>query len=197
MYKAVLVLVFSLLCASPLFAGQQVLFNTSEGDFVVELSPEKAPETVKNFLQYANDGFYENTVFHRVINRFMIQGGGFTREMAQKETRAPIENEATNGLRNTAGTIAMARTQDPNSATSQFYINLVDNQALDNRGSSARDIGYCVFGKVVKGMDVIYKIGRRPTRFHRGHADVPIRPIIIKKVTVLTDAKAKPATATQ
>lgn len=190
MLRSVFVFVLSLLWANLLFAAPSVVFNTSEGEFVIELYPEKAPKTVENFLQYVEDGFYKNTIFHRVINRFMVQGGGFTREMMKKDTHAPIENEAANGLLNLTGTIAMARTQEPDSATSQFYINLVDNQSLDYTGPGPATIGYCVFGQVTKGMDVIYKIGRRPTRNHRGHANVPIRPIVIKKVTLLTEEKA-------
>lgn len=177
------------LCVSHVSAVELVQFETSEGDFTVELYEDKAPKTVKNFLRYVNEGFYENTIFHRVISRFMIQGGGFTRNLEKKDTHAPIANEAANGLRNQTGYIAMARTQDPNSATAQFYINLVDNQSLDYRGPSASAIGYCVFGRVTKGMDVIHKIGRRPTSYQQGYADVPIRPIVIKKVTLLATKK--------
>jgi len=189
-FRSVIFFVLALCFSTHLLAATQVKFETSEGEFVVELYAEKAPKTVENFLTYVEEGFYENTVFHRVINRFMVQGGGFTREMIKKETHAPIKNEAANQLRNVTGSIAMARTQDPDSATAQFYINLVNNQSLDYTGPSPSTIGYCVFGKVTKGMDVIYKIARRPTRYHRGHADVPVRPIVIRKVTLIASEEA-------
>lgn len=163
-------------------AAPTVEFETSHGNFVVEVYPDKAPKTVENFLTYVKDGFYEDTIFHRVIDRFMIQGGGFTRDMNEKPTRAPIVNESNNGLQNQVGTIAMARTPDPNSATSQFFINIADNQFLNYTSPSPDSIGYCVFGKVVSGMDVIYKIGGLPTTNRDGHADVPIRAIVIKRV---------------
>src|SRR6187431_95322 len=133
----------------------QVEMRTSMGVIVLELQPENAPETVKNFLQYAKDGYYNGTIFHRVISDFMIQGGGFTADLTAKKTRDPIKHEGGNGLRNQVGTIAMARTADPNSATSQFFINVVDNQMLDFRGPGPQEIGYCVFGRVIKGLDVV------------------------------------------
>jgi peptidyl-prolyl cis-trans isomerase A (cyclophilin A) len=153
-----------------------VILSTSQGDLKVELDSEKAPITVENFLGYVDDGFFDGTIFHRVIPGFMIQGGGFDQEMKQKSTRAPIKNEADNGLTNQRGTLAMARTSDVNSATAQFFINLKDNDFL-NHGS--RDFGYAVFGKVVDGMDVIDKIAATPTARRNGHSDVPVKPIVI------------------
>ncbi|NOZ79710.1 MAG: peptidyl-prolyl cis-trans isomerase [Acidobacteria bacterium] len=179
------------------FAGQKgkhmdthprVVLETSMGKIVIELDPVKAPKTVANFLQYVRAGFYDGTIFHRVIPGFMIQGGGFTPDMKQKKTRGPIANEAANGLKNLRGTIAMARTSRVDSATSQFFINLVDNGFLDHRDNSASGFGYCVFGHVVKGMDVVDAIGKAPTGTVRAGAvpfsDVPKTPIIIKKATV-------------
>ncbi len=166
-------------------AATQVEFETNKGNFIVELYPEQAPLTVKNFLQYVEDGFYKSTIFHRVINGFMIQGGGFERDLFQKPTRAPIKNEAANGLKNKVGTIAMARTQDPNSATAQFFINLADNAFLDYRGPQADKIGYCVFGKVVSGMDVIKKIAIVPTGSVSRFNDVPTKAIKIKSAKIL------------
>lgn len=163
-------------------AATIVEFETTQGNFTLELYPEKAPKTVENFLSYVKDGFYENTIFHRVINRFMIQGGGFSRDMTEKPTRAPIVNESNNGLENQTGTIAMARTPDPNSATAQFFINTADNQFLNYTSPDPSAVGYCVFGKVVSGMDVIHKIGVMPTTSVSGFSDVPIRPIVIKRV---------------
>ena len=153
-----------------------VILSTSQGDVKVELDSEKAPITVKNFLGYVDDGFFDGTIFHRVIPGFMIQGGGFDQQMAQKDTRAPIKNEADNGLSNERGTLAMARTSDVNSATAQFFINLKDNDFL-NHGS--RDFGYAVFGKVVDGMAVVDKIAATPTTSRKGQSDVPTEPIVI------------------
>ncbi len=170
----------------------QVEMRTSLGVIVIELQPENAPETVKNFLQYAKDGFYNGTIFHRVIADFMIQGGGFTPDMQQKKTRDAIKHEGGNGLRNQVGTIAMARTADPNSGTSQFFINVVDNQMLDFRGPGPQEIGYCVFGRVVKGLDVVNKIRNVDTATRAGHQNVPVQTVTIEKVTVI-DAAAKPA----
>ena len=137
-----------------------VLLETTSGDILVELYPDKAPETVANFLKYVDDGFYNNTIFHRVIPGFMIQGGGLTARMQQKDTSAPIKNEADNGLKNDRGTIAMARTMDPHSATAQFFINLVDNDFLNFQAPSGNGWGYCVFGRVTEGMDVVDKIAK-------------------------------------
>lgn len=162
----------------------QVVFQTNQGNFTVELYPEKAPNTVKNFLSYVKSGYYEKTIFHRVIKQFMIQGGGFNADMSQKETKQPIKNEANNGLRNETGSIAMARTGDPHSATSQFFININHNNFLDYRGPSAQNIGYCVFGKVITGMDVVFNIGDATTQVKNGHADVPIKTITVQKITI-------------
>ncbi len=168
------------LCVNNAWAATQVEFETNQGNFVVELYPEKAPETVANFLKYVDDGFYKSTIFHRVINGFMIQGGGFERDLFQKPTRAPVKNEAANGLKNEKGTIAMARTQDPNSATAQFFINLADNAFLDYTGPQPDKIGYCVFGKVVSGMDTVKKIAVVPTGRVSRFSDVPTKAIKIK-----------------
>ncbi len=183
-----LIAAYLLACTSAAFAGPAVEIETSQGNFTVELYPEKAPKTVANFLQYVKDGFYTNTIFHRVINNFMIQGGGFERDMIEKPTRAPIVNEADNGLLNQPGTIAMARTMDPNSATSQFFVNLVDNVFLNHQGPEPELIGYCVFGKVTKGFDVVKKIGSLPTGSAGGFSDVPIRAIIIKRIKLVAEA---------
>ena len=167
------------------FAAPSVEFQTNQGNFTVELYPEKAPKTVANFLQYVKDGYYENTIFHRVINHFMIQGGGFERDLSEKSTRAPISNEASNGLLNQTGTIAMARTADPDSATAQFFVNLTDNQFLDYVGPDPDQIGYCVFGKVTSGIEVIQKIGLTQTNTVGRYSDVPVKPIIIKSAKLL------------
>ena len=169
------------------FAAPSVEFQTSQGNFTVELYPEKAPKTVANFLQYVKDGFYENTIFHRVINHFMIQGGGFERDLSEKSTRAPITNEASNGLLNELGTIAMARTADPDSATAQFFVNLTDNQFLNYVGPDPDQIGYCVFGKVTSGIEVVQKIGLVQTNTVGRNSDVPVKPIIIKSVKLLSE----------
>ena len=153
-----------------------VILSTSRGDIKVELDSEKAPISVENFLGYVDDEFFDGTIFHRVIPGFMVQCGGFDQEMARKDTRAPIKNEADNGLLNQRGTLAMARTNEVNSATSQFFINLKDNDFLNHGG---RDFGYAVFGKVVDGMDVVDKIAAAPTTNRKGHSDVPVDPIVI------------------
>ena len=168
-------------------ATPSVVFETSLGNFTVELYPEKAPKTVANFLQYVKDGFYENTIFHRVINRFMIQGGGFERDLTEKNTRAPVINESNNGLLNEVGTMAMARTADPDSATAQFFVNLADNQFLNYTSPDPELIGYCVFGKVTSGLDVVQKIGVVQTTFVGRNADVPIKAITIKSVKLVAD----------
>jgi peptidyl-prolyl cis-trans isomerase A (cyclophilin A) len=160
-------------------AAQKVRLVTSLGDVVVELAPDKAPKSVDNFLQYIKDGHYDGTIFHRVISGFMIQGGGFTPDMVQKPTRAPIPLEANNGLSNVRGSLAMARTQALNSATSQFFINVVDNPMLDNNGG-----GYAVFGKVIQGMDVVDKIKAVPTGNKGPFQNVPLTDVVIKKATV-------------
>ncbi|MGB7816128.1 MAG: peptidylprolyl isomerase [Methylotenera sp.] len=176
-----------LACTTNIHAAPSVEFQTSQGNFTIELYPEKAPKTVANFLQYVNDGFYENTIFHRVINRFMIQGGGFERDLTEKNTRAPIVNESSNGLLNETGTIAMARTADPDSATAQFFVNLADNQFLNYTSPNPEQIGYCVFGKVTSGFEVVQKIGLSPTTSMGRNADVPVKPITIKSVKLLAE----------
>ncbi|HEY6529174.1 MAG TPA: peptidylprolyl isomerase [Cellvibrionaceae bacterium] len=157
-----------------------ITLHTNLGDITIELNPEKAPKTCANFKQYVEDGFYDGTIFHRVINNFMIQGGGMTADMKQKSTRAPIENEADNGLANDVGTIAMARTSDPHSATAQFFINVKDNDFLNHSGKNSQGWGYCVFGKVTDGMDVVNKIKVVKT----GAQDVPQETITIERVSI-------------
>lgn len=159
----------------------QVRFTTDAGVVEIELYADKAPATVKNFLQYVDAGFYNGTVFHRVIPNFMIQGGGFEPGMKQKSANAPIQNEADNGVKNTVGTLAMARTSDPHSASAQFFINVNDNEFLNHRGKNTTDWGYAVFGKVTKGMDVVKKIESAPTTSKSGHANVPVKDVAIKK----------------
>ena len=159
-----------------------ITMKTNHGDIVIELDEEKAPKTSEKFLRYVNDGFFDGTIFHRVIENFMIQGGGFEPGMQQKPTRDPVENEAKNGLSNLNGTIAMARTQAPHSATAQFFINVSDNKFLDHPGQDGW--GYCVFGKVVEGMDVVNKIKAVDTATNMGHQDVPKEDVIIEKVEV-------------
>jgi peptidyl-prolyl cis-trans isomerase B (cyclophilin B) len=161
-----------------------VTLETTKGTITIELYPEKAPETVANFIQYTQDGFYDGTIFHRVIPNFMIQGGGFTDDMSEKPTRDPIKNEANNGLINENGTIAMARTPNPHSASSQFFINVKDNQFLDFQNETPNGWGYCVFGKVTDGMDVVNSIVSVPTGNHGMHQDVPMEPVIIMKASV-------------
>ena len=164
-----------------------VVISTSMGDVTFELFRDKAPVSVENFLRYAADGHYEGTIFHRVKADFMIQGGGYTAKMMEKPTRAPILNEATNGLRNTRGTLAMARMRALRSATSQFYVNVADNAALDHRGYSPDDFGYAVFGRVLSGMDVVDKIASTPTATAGEHEDVPVTPVVIKKVSIVNN----------
>ncbi|BAU73486.1 peptidylprolyl isomerase [Metapseudomonas furukawaii] len=178
MLKKLLLGAAALLVSLNLMAADKphVLLTTSAGEIEVELDADKAPVSVKNFLDYVDAGFYNGTVFHRVIPGFMIQGGGFDTQMEQKETREPIRNEADNGLRNARGTLAMARTQDVNSATSQFFINHNDNAFLDH---GARDFGYAVFGKVVRGMDVVDQIAKVPTGNRGMFQNVPLQPVVI------------------
>ncbi|GGF53956.1 peptidylprolyl isomerase [Alteromonas lipolytica] len=161
-----------------------VTFKTNHGDITLELFADKAPKTVENFLSYVKDGFYDNTIFHRVIDGFMIQGGGMTPDMEQKDTKSPIENEANNGVSNEAGTIAMARTNDPHSATAQFFINVKDNDFLNFSSESMNGWGYCVFGKVTEGMDVVEKIKNVKTGNHGYHQDVPVEAVIIEKAVI-------------
>ena len=164
-----------------------VTITTTVGQMTLELDADNAPKTVENFLAYANSGFYDGTIFHRVINNFMIQGGGFSTDMEQKSTQAPIENEANNGLKNARGTIAMARTQDPHSATAQFFINVSENDFLNHTGENMQGWGYAVFGKVTEGEDVLDKIRGVQTGNQGGHQDVPLEPIIIESVTVVSE----------
>lgn len=179
-------LLAGLILATPGLAEPlRVRIETSAGAIVVKLEPDRAPLSVRNFLQYAKDGFYDGTIFHRVVNGFVIQGGGFTKEMALKPTRPPIPNESGNGLSNRRGTLAMARTGDPHTADSQFYINLADNVALDPKPTRW---GYTVFGEVVEGMDVVDDIGHRVTTTKDSVADVPVEPVTINKVVVVSGA---------
>jgi cyclophilin family peptidyl-prolyl cis-trans isomerase len=166
-------------------APTRVALTTSKGAIVIELDSAAAPKTVENFLGYVRDGFYEGTVFHRVIKTFMIQGGGMKADLARKETRAPIANEAANGLKNLRGTVAMARTGEPHSATSQFFINTVDNDFLNHTGKTPQGWGYCVFGKVVSGLDVVDKIAAVPTGRSGPFSDVPKEPVVIEKAEVV------------
>ena len=186
-------LALALLASSAaLAADPQVELNTSAGSVVIELYPDKAPKTVENFLQYVKDGFYNGTIFHRVIAGFMIQGGGFTPDFKQKPTRAAIRNEAETGLKNTTGTIAMARTSDPHSATAQFFINVADNAMLDFKFPTEQGYGYCAFGKVIKGMDIVERIAKVATGPGPApHQDVPVKPIVIESARIV-DAGAKP-----
>lgn len=159
-----------------------VTMETSQGAIEIELLQDKAPKTVENFLKYVDSKFYDGTIFHRVINNFMIQGGGFTQKMEEKKTQSPIKNEASNGLRNEVGTLAMARTNDPHSATAQFFINVADNSSLNHTGESTNGWGYAVFGKVLQGMHVVNRIKLVKTGNVNGYSDVPMDSVIIKSV---------------
>lgn len=204
MQRHIFILLLSLLCIAPaLAANPQVEFQTNQGSFVVELYPEKAPKTVVNFLEYVHNNFYPGTIFHRTINRFMIQGGGFTTELKDKTSSSsnigdriagdsndnlllpPIPNESNNGLKNERGTLAMARSFEPDSATSQFFINLNDNKFLNFYKSDPHYIGYCVFGKVIRGMEVADRIGELPTKVVGKQDHVPLQPVFIEKVALL------------
>ena len=162
-----------------------VHMKTNFGTIIVELFPDKAPKTVANFLQYVRDGFYDNTIFHRVIDKFVIQGGGFGPGMTQKATGGNVNNEANNGLRNSRGTVAMARASDPNSASSQFFVNIADNDFLNYTASTPAGWGYCVFGQVVEGMHVVDSIKGVPTGSKLGHKDVPLSDVLLEKVTLV------------
>ena len=164
-----------------------VRLETTHGAIVLSLDAEKAPQTVENFMQYVRDGFYDGTLFHRVIDGFMVQGGGFAAGMQQKRTRAPIPNEADNGLRNQRGAIAMARTPDPHSATAQFFINVADNAFLDFKAKTDAGWGYCVFGRVTEGMDVVDRIKGVATTSRAGHRDVPAEDVVIVRASVVED----------
>jgi peptidyl-prolyl cis-trans isomerase A (cyclophilin A) len=190
MMKLYITLLYFVLCSSAFAADIQVELTTSMGTITIEVYPEKAPRTVENFLQYVKDGQYAGTIFHRVIRGFMIQTGGFNTDFVEKRTRAPIKNEANNGLKNVIGAVAMARKADPDSASAQFYINVANNPALDYRGED--NWGYAVFGKVINGMDVVEKIAQVETGpGPRPYQDVPRKPIVIKAVNIL--AQPKPA----
>jgi peptidyl-prolyl cis-trans isomerase B (cyclophilin B) len=162
-----------------------VTIATTVGQMTLELDADNAPKTVENFLAYVSSGFYDGTIFHRVINNFMIQGGGFTTDMEQKPTQAPVDNEANNGLKNERGTISMARTQDPHSATAQFFINVQDNDFLNHTGENMQGWGYTVFGKVAQGEEVLDKIRCVQTGSQGGHQDVPTDPIIIESISII------------
>jgi peptidyl-prolyl cis-trans isomerase B (cyclophilin B) len=162
-----------------------VIIRTTFGEIKLELDAQKAPKTVANFLNYAREGFYDGTIFHRVIDNFMIQGGGFDTDMQQKANGDPIENEADNGLKNDFGTIAMARTSDPHSATSQFFINVKDNDFLNFKAKNSQGWGYAVFGKVTEGKEVLDKIRGVATSSRKGHQDVPTEPVIIESVVII------------
>lgn len=187
--KMVLVLLVGMLLSLTAVAAPSVEMQTSMGRIVIELDSERAPKTVQNFVQYVNEGFYNGTIFHRVIPGFMIQGGGFTVEMEQKPAPRKVENEARNGLRNDRGTIAMARTADPHSASAQFFINHRDNAALNYPASDGW--GYAVFGKVTQGLDVVDKIARVTTGNRSMHQNVPLEPVIIQSVKIIPE-KGKP-----
>lgn len=186
--KIIFMLVIVLFCVAHSVGADspnpRVRLETDKGSILLELDLKAAPETVENFLRYVKDGFYDGTIFHRVIKGFMIQGGGFTADMREKPARAPIMNEANNGLKNRRGTVSMARTMDPHSATAQFFINTVDNAFLDYKGKNPNGWGYCVFGKVVEGMNVVETIENLPTTTRSGFQDVPASPVVIKKVIV-------------
>ena len=187
-----LLLCSAFLTSLAIAANPQVEFRTNVGSFVVELYADKAPATVDNFLRYVNDGFYKGTIFHRVIPGFVVQGGGFTKDFQQKPTREPVKNEAANGLRNETATLAMARTSDPHSATAQFFINLKDNNSLDHRAPTPRDYGYTVFGRVVKGMDVVQKIAAIPTGAGGPlAAEVPQQTVIVEETKVLSPTETR------
>lgn len=184
--KALLALVIAFVLSGVVHAqNPQVQIRTSRGVIVAELYADKAPRTVDNFLRYARDGHYNGTIFHRVIDGFMIQGGGFDRDMRQKPTRDPIQNEAGNRLKNLNGTLAMARTPNPHSATAQFFINVKDNDFLDFREPTAQGFGYAVFGKVIQGMDVVTAITKVPTGNSGQHQNVPREPVVIESVSLV------------
>ena len=179
-------LVFTPGVQGALAAGQpRVELQTTMGNIVLELYPDKAPRTVKNFLGYVKSGFYNDMIFHRVVAGFVIQAGDLDKKMVEYETKGPIRNEATNGLKNVRGTLAMARGADPNSADAQFFINLQDNPSLDFQDRTPQDYGYCVFGRVVQGMDVVDAIGGVKTHDFKGYQDVPVKPVVIQKAKIL------------
>lgn len=174
------------LMSNALAETTRVVMQTSEGDVVLELDGDKAPKTVKNFLRYVDEGFFNGTIFHRVINGFMIQGGGFTPDMSKKKTHGPVVNEANNGLKNLVGTIAMARTSDPHSATAQFFINHADNDFLNHRSKTPRGWGYTVFGRVTEGMERVNRIADVHTVTRFGMKNVPENTVVIKSISRIT-----------
>lgn len=178
-------LLLLVVCTVAQAANPQIEFRTGEGSFVVELYPDKAPKTVANFLEYVHSGFYEGTVFHRVIDSFIVQGGGLTADLKQKPTQDPIQNEADNGLRNDYGTLAMARLFDAHSAAAQFFINVADNKTLNYTRPDSAHMGYCVFGRVIRGMAVVEKISNLPTQVVGKMPDVPRQLVMIEKAAVL------------
>ena len=191
MLRHVLMLLTILMSPGLWAADPQVELRTSAGTITIELYTDRAPVTVKNFLQYVTDGYYNGTIFHRVIDGFMIQGGGFTSNLVKKATRPPIVIESKNGLRNEVGTMAMARTADPNSATSEFFINLVNNDALNYPGRDGH--GYTVFGRVINGMEVVEKIAKIPTEVRSPHRNVPVETVLIKSARIVGGPGKKPA----
>jgi len=189
--RVILISLLVLVFTTSIMAQQnpKVSLKTNKGTIVLELYPEKAPVSVENFLQYVKSGFYDGVIFHRVIKNFMIQGGGFDKDFNRKQTKDPIVNEATNGLKNKRGTIAYARTSVINSATSQFFINHADNYFLDHKGKTPQDFGYAVFGKVIEGMDVVDKIANVETHVYRGMGDVPVKEVVILKAEIVKPKK--------
>ncbi len=181
--KTLLVSLFTLMSVSAMAANPKITIKTNKGDIDAELFEDKAPETVKNFLAYIEKGHYKGTIFHRVINNFMIQGGGFDKDMKEKSVGAPIKNEAKADVKNETGTLAMARTQDVNSATAQFFINVADNAFLDHRDDSSQGFGYAVFGKVTSGMPIVNKIKMVKTGTRGQYEDVPLEPVVILDIT--------------
>lgn len=195
-FRLILIIAGLLISTGALAANPQVKMRTNLGEIVLELYPDKAPKTVANFLHYVDSGHYNGTVFHRTIQQFVIQGGGFTPDFQYKPTFDPVPNEATNGLRNERGTLAMARAYDPDSATAQFFINLDDNKFLNHHRPQPDYYGYCVFGKVIKGMDIAKKIGALPTAAGGPFtSDVPVEPVIIEEMALATELSAEPAKA--
>ncbi|MDR2209446.1 MAG: peptidyl-prolyl cis-trans isomerase [Azoarcus sp.] len=183
-------LAFGLCTLAAHATNPQVELKTNLGQIVLELDEELAPRTTENFLSYVRDGYYDGTIFHRVIKGFMIQGGGMDETLTEKQARAPIENEANNGLKNETGTVAMARTSDPNSARAQFFINVADNDFLNFRAPDSKRWGYAVFGKVIKGMDIVQKIENRPTQPQGLHENVPVSAVVIESARILENAPA-------
>jgi cyclophilin family peptidyl-prolyl cis-trans isomerase len=194
MIRLCLLLIALLTTPVALAANPKVELKTTLGTMVIELYPENAPKTVENFVQYVKDGFYDGTIFHRVIPGFMAQGGGFTANLQQKPTRPAIRNEAGNGLRNATGTVAMARTADPHSATAQFFINVAENDFLDFKSPDDKGYGYTVFGRVTTGMDVVQKMIQAPTASVGPHQNVPRQPIVIERARLLDTAAKTPKT---